>query len=182
MPTNPWTLKTSRTAYENPWIRVDHQEVTTPAGTPGIYGRVHFKNHAIGIVPIDAEGFTYLVGQWRYVLNRYEWEIPEGGCPVGTDPLETAKRELREETGLLAKHWERVLDFDLSNSVTDESGTVFVARGLVQGVDAQEDTEDITVRRVPLSEAIQMTLNGQIRDALSILGLQRVALLRASGG
>lgn len=174
---NPWkTLKTS-TPYENPWIKVEHHDVLNPAGTPGIYGVVRFKNHAIGIVPIDDEGYTWLVGQYRYTLDSYEWEIPEGGCPVGTDPLATAQRELKEETGLVAAHWEQIMDFHLSNSVTDEYGVAYLARGLQQEEAEPEDTEELQLRRLPLTEAIAMTLDGRIKDALSILALQRVALM-----
>lgn len=175
--TNPWQLKSRRIAYENPWIRVEHHEVINPSGGDGIYGQVYFKNWAIGIVPIDEEGNTYLVGQWRYPLGEYHWEIPEGGCPVGTDPLETAKRELKEETGLVASEWESLLDFHLSNSVTNEYGIAYVARGLKQEVATPEETEDLLIKKLPLQEAIEMTMNGQIKDAVSIMALQRVALL-----
>ena len=174
---NPWKTHRTSVPYDNPWIRVEHREVTTPGGSAGIYGVVHFKNHAIGVVPIDDEGNTYLVGQYRYTLNSYEWEIPEGGCPVGTDPLETARRELKEETGLVASEWTPLMDFHLSNSVSDEYGVAYLARGLTQEEAEPEDTEDLTLRKLPLREAIAMTLDGRIRDALSILALQRVALL-----
>ncbi|MEL6276555.1 MAG: NUDIX hydrolase [Bacteroidota bacterium] len=175
--TNPWTTKSTQTAYENPWIKIEHNEVVNPSGGDGIYGVVRFKNQAIGIVPIDEEGNTYLVGQWRYPLQEYHWEIPEGGCPKGENPLDTAKRELKEETGLVAEQWEFLLDFHLSNSVTDEYGVAYVARGLRQEEATPEATEDITVRKVPLQTAVQMMLNGEIKDALSVLALQRVALL-----
>ncbi len=178
--TNPWkTLKTT-VLYENPWIRIDHHDVLNPAGNPGIYGVVHFKNHAIGIVPVDEEGYTWLVGQYRYALGSYEWEIPEGGCPVGTDPLATAQRELKEETGLVASEWTQIMDFHLSNSVSDEYGVAYLAKGLTQEEAEPEETEDLALRRVPLSEAIAMTLDGRIKDALSVLALQRVALLQSS--
>ena len=174
---NPWTTKQRRTAYENPWLRVEHRDVITPGGSNGIYGVVHFKNYAIGVVPVDAEGYTYLVGQYRYVLEQYGWEIPEGGCPVGTDPLATARRELAEETGLRAGRWEKLLDFHLSNSVTDEYGVLYLATDLAQGEAEPEDTEELTVRRVHLSEAVAMVMDGGIKDAMSIMALQRVALL-----
>ena len=174
---SPWTTLTTTVPYENPWIRIEHREVLNPAGNPGIYGLVRFKNHAIGIVPVDEEGYTWLVGQYRYALGSYEWEIPEGGCPVGTDPLATARRELKEETGLVADRWERLLDFHLSNSVTDEYGVAYLARGLRQEAAEPEETEELQLRRLPLAEAVAMTLDGRIRDALSILALQRVALL-----
>ena len=174
--TNPWkTLKTT-VPYENPWIRIEHNEVLNPAGNPGIYGVVHFKNHAIGIVPVDEEGHTWLVGQYRFALGSYEWEIPEGGCPVGTDPLATAKRELKEETGLVAAEWTQLMEFHLSNSVSDEYGVAYLAKGLTQETAEPEETEALTLRRLPLKEAVQMTLDGKIKDALSILALQRVAL------
>lgn len=176
MPDKPWkTLKTS-ISYENPWISVEHHEVINPSGNPGIYGLVKFKNHAIGIVPVDDEGFTWLVGQYRYALGSYEWEIPEGGCPLGTDTLATAKRELKEETGLVAAEWTKLMDFHLSNSVTNEYGVAYLAKGLTQENAEPEETEELTLRRIPLTEAIQMTLDGRIRDALSIMALQRVAL------
>ena len=181
---NPWQTLSTETRYENPWITVTHSEVINPNGNPGIYGLVRYKNHAVGIVPIDEEGYTYLVGQYRYATDRYEWEIPEGGCPVGTDPLATAKRELKEETGLVAEQWEQICDFYLSNSVSDEYGLAFVARRLRQEEAAPEDTEDLRVKRLHLNEAIEMVLAGEIKDALSIMALQRVALMdrhRATG-
>lgn len=174
---NPWQTKSTSVPYENPWIRIEHREVINPAGNPGIYGLVKYKNHAVGIVPVDEEGYTYLVGQYRYATDTYEWEIPEGGCPVGTDLLATAKRELKEETGLVAEEWTQIMDFYLSNSVTDEYGVAFLAKGLRQEEAEPEETEDLALRRVPLMEAIQMTLDGRIKDALSVLALQRVALL-----
>lgn len=172
-----WKTLTTAVPYENPWIRIEHHEVINPSGNPGIYGLVKFKNHAIGIVPVDEEGYTWLVGQFRYALGTYEWEIPEGGCPVGTDPLATAQRELKEETGLVATEWTQLMEFHLSNSVTDEYGVAYLAKGLTQEEAEPEDTEDLTLRRLPLAEAIAMTLDGRIKDALSILALQRVALM-----
>lgn len=175
--TNPWKTLATTDVYENPWIKVTHSEVITPGGQAGIYGLVHYKNHAVGIVPIDAEGHTWLVGQYRYALGQYSWEIPEGGCPVGTDPLATAKRELKEETGLIAGEWQQVMTFHLSNSVTDEWGVAYVAHDLKMTEAEPEDTEDLRLRRLPLEEAIAMAMDGRITDALSILALQRVALL-----
>lgn len=177
MEQNPWTTKSIRTAYENPWIKVEHREVLNPAGGEGIYGLVRFKNLAIGIVPIDAEGYTWLVGQYRYAVDQYSWEIPEGGCPLGTDPLQTAQRELEEETGLLADDWQPLLEFHVSNSVTDEYGMAFIARQLRSGTFQPEPTEELRLQRLPLGEAIAMTLDGRITDAISIMALQRVALL-----
>lgn len=175
---NPWKTLTEEVVYENPWIKVEHREVLNPSGNPGIYGLVRYKNHAIGIVPIDADGYTYLVGQYRYATDTYEWEIPEGGCPVGTSTVETAQRELKEETGLVASEWTEIMEFYLSNSVTDEYGIAYVAKGLRQEEAEPEDTEELKLKRLPLQEAVAMTLDGRIKDAISILALQRVALLK----
>lgn len=177
---NPWRTLSTQEVYDNRWIKVTHREVTTPAGTPGIYGVVHFKNLAIGIVPIDEEGNTWLVGQYRYTLDQYSWEIPEGGCPLGTDPLATAKRELKEETGMQAEHWEQIIDFHNSNSVTDEYGIAYLATGLSYGEADPEETEELQVKKVPLQEAIDMVLRGEITDALSMMALMKVHILMAS--
>ncbi len=174
---NPWKTLNTRNAYENPWIRVDHSEVITPTGTNGIYGVVHFKNIAVGVVPLDEQGYTYLVGQYRYALDRYSWEIPEGGCPEGTDTLATAKRELKEETGLEAQNWKPILEMDVSNSVTDEVGILYLAQGLSQGEAAPEETEELQIRHLPFAEAYQMVLKGEIRDSLSVMGILRVHIL-----
>lgn len=169
---NPWTTLSVVEVYENPWIRITHREVLNPMGRPGIYGVVHFKNLAVGIVPIDENGNTWLVGQYRYALNRYSWEIPEGGCPVGADPLEAAQRELREETGLIASKWTKLLDTAISNSVTDELGVVYLAQGISEeGPPDPEETEELQLRKLPLEEALQMVYSGEITDSLSIMGL-----------
>jgi 8-oxo-dGTP pyrophosphatase MutT (NUDIX family) len=178
---NPWKTKSTTVPYENPWIRIEHSEVVNPAGKDGIYGVVRYKNYAVGVVPLDEEGHVYLVGQYRYALDRFCWEIPEGGCPVDTDPLETARRELKEETGLEATDWQQIMEFHLSNSVSDEWGVAFLARGLTQGQSDPEDTEDIRTRRLPLSEAVAMTMDGRITDAITMLALQRVHLLQQQG-
>ncbi|WP_422010619.1 NUDIX domain-containing protein [Reyranella sp.] len=177
----PWTVLSAEDVYENPWIRVTHHEVLTPAGTPGLYGLVHYRNLAIGVVPVDAEGHTYLVGQYRFPLDAYSWEIPEGGGAQGVDPLDSAARELREETGLVARHWRKLLEADLSNSVSDERAVAYLAWGLAQGEAEPEATEELAVRRVPLAEAFRMVEAGEIRDALSVLSLQAVRLLQLEG-
>ncbi|WP_080057536.1 NUDIX domain-containing protein [Spirosoma aerolatum] len=175
---NPWQTLNSSVKYENPWLTIRHEEVITPAGTPGIYGVVSFKNKAIGVVPIDSEGNTYLVGQYRYALNEYSWEIPEGGCPIGTDPLDSAKRELKEETGLEAAKWTKIARIHTSNSATDEEGFLYIAEELVQGEHEPEETEDLRVWKLPLAEAVNMVMSSQITDSLSVSGLLIVARLR----
>lgn len=182
----PWTRLATKQVYENPWIRVFHDDVTNPAGNPGIYGRIEFKSVAVGIVPLDAEGNTYLVGQYRYALDDYAWEIPMGGCPLREDRhyssqqlLDTAQRELREETGLRAESWQQIMRLHTTNSVTDEEGFVFLAQGLCEGEDELEETEDITVKKLPLQEAVDMVMNGEITDAISAAALLRVALSHA---
>jgi len=173
---NPWITHETHEVYDNPWIRVTESRVTNPAGGPGIYGVVHFKNHAVGVVPVDENDCTWLVGQYRYTLDRYSWEIPEGGCPEGESAIDAARRELREETGLIADHFECLLaGITLSNSVTDERATVFVARGLHQAEASPEETEDLRVKRVPLSEAVALVRDGAIDDAVSVMALLALA-------
>ncbi|MBC6904562.1 NUDIX hydrolase [Saccharophagus sp. K07] len=171
-----WQRLSSRVAYENPWIKVFHEEVKTPNGTDGIYGLVHFKGTAVGVVPVDDEGNTWLVRQSRYTLNQFTWEIPEGGAKEGESTLECAKRELAEEAGLQACEWQELLRIHTSNSVTDEAGVLYLARGLSPCAQNLDATEDIEVRKLPLQEAIQMVVNGEITDALSIAALLRLAI------
>lgn len=175
MEENPWTTNSENIVYENAWIRVAHHEVTTPAGKPGIYGKIHFKNKALGIIPIDEAGNTWLVGQYRYPLNEYSWEIPMGGGPVGSDIVESAQRELKEETGLRAKKWTNIMRIHTSNSVTDEEGFVFLAEDLEQGETEFEETEVLKIKKFPFSEALQMVMDGEITDAISIAGLLKAA-------
>jgi 8-oxo-dGTP pyrophosphatase MutT (NUDIX family) len=177
----PWTVVSRSEAYDNRWIRVTHHEVLTPAGQTGIYGTVHFKNWAVGIVPVDDQGYTYLVGQYRFPLDRYSWEIPEGGGAIGVDPKESAARELKEETGLSATNWHQLLQCDLSNSVSDESATAFLAWGLSEGVASPDPTEQLVLRRLPLTEVFRMVADGEIQDALSVISLQAVQLLHLQG-
>jgi 8-oxo-dGTP pyrophosphatase MutT (NUDIX family) len=176
---NPWTRRARAVAYQNPWIVVYHDDVLRPDGQPGIYGVVHYRNRAVGVVALDENDRVLLVGQYRYTLDVYSWEIPEGGAPEGEDLEAAARRELLEETGYSAERWERVLRAHLSNSVSDEEAVCFLATGLSAGAASPEGTEDLRVQWVPFTEALAMTADGRITDALSILGLQRVALMRA---
>lgn len=174
---NPWTVRSSKRIYDNPWISVDEFDVINPSGGDGIYGRVHFKNIALGIIPIDDQFNTWLVGQYRFPLEEYSWEIPMGGGPIGIDKLVSAKRELKEETGLIASKWTEVLRIHTSNSVTDEEGFVYLAEGLTQSATEFEETEQLEIKKLPLKSAIQMAMNGQITDSLSLAGLFKVARL-----
>lgn len=177
----PWKTLTKKTVYDNPWICVTHREVVNPAGNQGIYGKVHFKNLAIGIVPLDDDLNTWLVGQYRYPLGQYSWEIPEGGGPVGTDPLESAKRELREETGLIATEWIELMHLHLSNSVSDEASLVYIARGLTAGAAEPEETEELSVRKLPFSKATEMVLSGEITDAISVAAILKTTVWLSKG-
>jgi 8-oxo-dGTP pyrophosphatase MutT (NUDIX family) len=182
MTDNPWTRRTRRVAYENPWIIVWHDDVIRPDGQPGIYGVVHFLNRAVGVVTLDDHDCVLLVGQYRYTLDLYSWEIPEGGAPFEEDPLAAAQRELLEETGCTAAYWQELLRAHLSNSVSDEEAIIYLARGLTHGTAAPEGTERLQVKWLPLAEALAMVGRGEITDSMSVMGLQRVALLRLGGG
>lgn len=178
---NPWKTLTQTEAYANPWIRVTHREVLNPSGGKGIYGVVHFKNIAVGIVPLDEENNTWLVGQYRYTLERYSWEIPEGGCPMGGSTLEAAKRELLEETGITAQHWIPLMEMHTSNSVTDEYGLAYIARDLSFGTAQPEETEELHVRKLPFSEVFRMVMDGEITDAFSMIAILKTAALLRQG-
>ena len=168
---NPWKKISSEVKYDNPWINLTEYKVITPAGTEGIYGKVHFKNIAIGVIALDKEGNTYLVGQYRFPLDLYSWEIPEGGCPEGTDWLTAAKRELKEETGFEALTWTEILQMHVSNSVSDEFAVVYVAQDLIAGDAAPEDTEDLQVIKMPFKQAVEWVMEGKITDSISVAAI-----------
>ena len=178
---NPWTILGERAVYDNKWISVTEYDVLNPSGGKGIYGKVHFKGLAIGVLPLDEEGYTWLVGQYRFTLEQYSWEIPEGGGNPDEPPVESAKRELREETGLVAKEWAHLLDMHLSNSVSDEKAMVYLARGLEQREAMPEETEQLIVKRVLFEEAWEMVERGEITDSISVAAIQRVRLLVLEG-
>lgn len=175
---NPWKTTGTRKIYENPWINVREDAVINPAGNPGIYGVVSFKNFAIGIIPLDAQGNTWLVGQYRYSLEEWSWEIPMGGGPKGIDRLESAKRELKEETGYTAARWTNIMKIHTSNSVTDEEGVVYLAEDLTAGETEPEETEQLVLKKLPLKEAVDWVMEGKITDSISVAGLLKAARLR----
>ncbi|MFN3589658.1 MAG: NUDIX domain-containing protein [Spirosomataceae bacterium] len=177
---NPWRVTQSNVVYANNWIKVVHNDVLTPAGNPGIYGVVQFKNTAIGVVPLDEDGNTWLVGQYRFPLGKYSWEIPEGGCSIelNENELDAGKRELREETGLIAQKWTSIATIHTSNSVCNEVGTIFLAEEIEMTTSEPEETEQLIVRKLPFKEALNMVLNDEITDSLSVAGILKVARLK----
>ena len=179
----PWSRGEARTVYENPWIKVTEQAAVAPTGAPAVYGVVGFKNLALAILPIHADGSVILVGQHRFPLADYSWEIPEGGGPQGEEPLDGAKRELAEEAGLAAGKWREILRMQLSNSVTDELAIGYLATDLtpVQAVHHVDDTEDIARARVPFREALEAATRGDILDALTVAMLLRAYHMAREG-
>jgi 8-oxo-dGTP pyrophosphatase MutT (NUDIX family) len=177
----PWTRRSRQVAYENAWVTVWHDEVTRPDGEPGIYGVVHFANLAAGILAIDEDDRVLLVGQHRYTLDAYSWEIPEGGVPAGETALDGARRELLEETGVSAADWREIARTHLSNSISDELAVIFLATGLTAGKPDPDGTEELALRWLPYDEVIEMTLDGRISDAITIIAVERLALLRRLG-
>lgn len=174
---NPWKILGHRDVYDNPWIRLTEYEVLNPRGGAGIYGKVSFKNIAIGVLPLDGDGNTWLVGQYRFALKSWSWEIPEGGGPLEVAPEESARRELLEETGLVAGQLREILRMHLSNSVSDEFSITYLARELTQQTPCPEDTEELLVKKVPFSEALDMVLAGNITDSISVAAILKVKLL-----
>lgn len=173
---NPWKTLSTDQVYDNQWISVREDKVLNPSGGDGIYGVVHFKNLAIGILPVDKENHTWLVGQYRYALEEYSWEIPMGGSPHSDGPLEGAKRELKEETGLTAGAWNTLMKVHPSNSVTDETGFIYLATDLTLGDTEHEDTEELIIKRVPVEEAINMAMTDEITDCMSVAALLRLGI------
>ncbi len=172
---NPWKTHSSNEIYTNPWITLTEHDVTNPGGGKSIYGKVHFKNFALGIIPLDYEKNTWLVGQYRYTLDEYSWEIPMGGGQVGIDKLISAQRELKEETGLKATKWTEILKIHTSNSVTDEVGYAYLAEDLKEGDTQFEETEELEVRKLPFKETIAMCDTGEITDSLSVAAIYKLA-------
>lgn len=181
MEQNPWKITGEKAVYQNPWIQVTEYAVINPSGNPGIYGKVHFNNVAVGIIAMEPDGTIYMVGQYRFALDAYSWEIPEGGAPVGQDPLAGAKRELKEETGLVAAHWQEILRMHLSNSVSDELAIVYLAWELRQEVPEPEETEDLSLKKVNWEEALDWQAKGKITDAMTVAALLKLKQMQADG-
>ncbi len=181
MEKNPWITLQSKAIYNNKWITVTEDDVINPKGGKGIYGKVHFKNIAIGIVAMDEEQCLWLVGQYRYTLNAYSWEIPEGGSPHAENSLDGAKRELKEETGLVAAQWQELFRMHLSNSVSDELAVVYLATGLIQEEATPEDTEDLRLQKVSIARAYEMVETGVITDSISVAAITKIKLMQLQG-
>lgn len=178
---SPWKKLSSEVKYENKWLRIVEDQVINPAGNPGIYGVVHFKMYAIAIIPLDEDNNTWIVGQYRYPLDSYEWEVVEGGCPEGTLPLDTAKRELKEEVGLAAESYEMILEMQLTNSCADELSYTYIARGITYVGEQPDEDEQITIRKLPFEEVYQMVMRGEIRDGLSVGSILKTKALLDAG-
>jgi 8-oxo-dGTP pyrophosphatase MutT (NUDIX family) len=170
-----WKKLRSKIVYDNPWMTVVEDRVINPGGGENDYGHVRFKNRAIAIVPLDDAGNTGLVGQDRYTLGTFSWELPMGGAALDEDPLLAAKRELQEETGLSASDWQQLMFLHTTNSITNEEGYVFVARNLSAGEPDFDEMEDLQIRKLPFADALEMVRKGEITDVISIAALLRVA-------
>lgn len=174
---NPWVILDERNIYDNPWIGLKEYNVINPSGGKGIYGKVFFKSLAIGILPLDEDGNTWLVGQYRFPVNKYSWEIPEGGGDLNVDPLLSAQRELLEETGLKAERWDKILEMHVSNSVTDEKAIVYVGRILSQHTPEPEETEQLIIKKLPFAQAFEMVMSGEITDSISVAAILKLNYL-----
>ena len=178
---NPWTTLKSELIYDCPWITLTKHDVLNPAGNPGTYNVVNFKNLAIGVLPLDKDGNTWIVGQYRYPLKQYSWEIPEGGGKLGVPPLESAKRELLEETGIVAKRWTQIQTMHLSNSVSDEFCILYLAQDLHFEKAEPEETEKLQVKKIPFEELYQMVLKGEATDSLTVTAVLKIKLMMKEG-
>lgn len=178
---NPWISVKQEIKYDNPWIRITEHQTINAAGGDGIYGVVHYKNLAIGIIPLDEDYNTWLVGQYRFPLEAYSWEICEGGGLHDHDVLDSAKRELKEELGLVAEEWTEILHMHLSNSVSDERGIVFIAKGIQYVESDPEEGEILQVKKVPFQSVFEQVMAGELTDSLTVAGVLKTKLLIDQG-
>lgn len=176
-----WKIKSTEEKYDNPWIKVTEHQVVNPGGGEGIYGEIHFKNIAIGIIPLDEEYNTWIVGQHRFPLDSYSWEIIEGGGKMGVDPIESAKRELAEEAGIIAEHYELIQKMHLSNSVSDEFGLIYIAKGLTFQESAPDIDEDLKIKKLPFNQLYRSVMNGDMTDSLTVAGVLKAKILIDQG-
>ena len=174
---NPWKTLETKEVYDNPWLNITESKVLNPSGNPGIYGVVHFKNLAIGIVPLDEDGNTWIVGQYRYPLNEYSWEIPEGGGKIGVDPLISAQRELSEETGIVANKWTKIQEFNTSNSCADEHSILYLAEDLEFKTAHPDEDELLQIKKINICDLYQKVIDSQIKDSLTVVAVYKVAQL-----
>lgn len=175
---NPWQVLSKKEVYDNPWINVKEFDVINPGGGKGIYGKVHFKNLAIGIIALNEQNQIALIGQYRFPIEQYSWEIPEGGGAHGTDPLLSAQRELQEETGLVANNWEKIMELHLSNSVSDELAIVYLATSLQQHQANPEESEVLELKWVDFEQALQWVMENKITDSISVAAILKLKILQ----
>jgi 8-oxo-dGTP pyrophosphatase MutT (NUDIX family) len=178
---NPWTILGKKEIYENPWIQLTEFKVINPKGGEGIYGKVHYKHLAVGIIPLDENWNTWLVGQYRFPLDQYSWEIPEGGGRMDEEPVEAAKRELVEETGIVAKEWSKILTMHLSNSVSDELAIIYLARNLEQQKAEPDETERLIIKKLHFDEVVGMLDAGEITDSMSVAAIRQIQVMVYEG-
>ncbi len=176
-----WKIKSSVEKYDNPWINITEHKVINPGGIDGIYGEIHFKNLAIGIIPLDEEYNTWIVGQHRFPLNSYSWEIIEGGGKIGVDPILSAQRELAEEAGIVAKEYTLIQQMHLSNSVSDEFGLIYIAKGLTFQESAPDIDEELLIKKLPFEQLYKSVMNGDMTDSLTVAGVLKTKILIDQG-
>ena len=168
---NPWKTLGSREVYRNPWLTLREDQVIRPDGQEGIYGVIDTRI-ATGVCALTPKRELYLVGQYRYPTQCYSWEIVEGGSDPGEDYLDTMKRELREEAGLLAARWTPLgHEIHISNCISSEMCYIYLAEDLTVTDAEPEATEVLQLRKAPLAECLAMVDRGEIVDAVSILGI-----------
>jgi 8-oxo-dGTP pyrophosphatase MutT (NUDIX family) len=178
---NPWTVKRVTRPFENDWFSIDAHDVVRPDGADGTYSVIRVRRMAVGVLPIDDAGRVHLVGQWRFPLGRYSWEMPEGGAEPGEDALECARRELEEETGLSAQTYLQILEMDLSNSLTDERAVLFLATDLREGQSNPEAVEVLQRRTAPFADVLARVVDGRIRDSLTVAAVLRAHHMAVTG-